>query len=336
MAARIPGPAYLWFSILVFAASSSIVRILSDLGAMNPIDGRNAISFCNLLFAGNACAVATLFAVYHRQWTRKTLRRLTWLDWTKLLVLSLLTSFIAPWLFFVAIENTMVTSVVLVSQLETPLMLALSWLVFRDRLGSWAIVGATLSLFGVALSVLLQPHPDGWMIGKGELNAAGAAVIYAVSTIIAKPLLKHIPIGIFSVVRTGVGTVAFFAAASYLYGPVHFMDLTSPFLWQWMLVYGGIVVVGGQLAWFAGLKSARFVDISLATSATPIAGVLAAYLILGERPMDAHYIGGVVLMIGIAIGVVGSRRTAGTNDVKRSSTIPSALADEGRVGFRGV
>lgn len=41
--ARVPGPAYLWISFLVFAASSSIVRILSDLGAMHPIDGRKAI-----------------------------------------------------------------------------------------------------------------------------------------------------------------------------------------------------------------------------------------------------------------------------------------------------
>jgi drug/metabolite transporter (DMT)-like permease len=230
----------------------------------------------------------------------------------------------------------MVTSVVLVSQIETPLMLALSWLVLKDRIGPWAIVGAAVSLFGVALTVLLQPPSDGLMIGKGELSAAGAAVVYALSTIIAKPLLKHIPIGIFSVVRTGVGTVVFFALAAYLYGPMHFQDVASPFLWQWMLVYGGIVIVGGQLAWYTGLRSARSIEISLATSATPIAGVLAAYLILGEQPMTAHYIGGAVLMIGIAVGIVGSRRTAETASVETSESAPTALATECRVGFRGV
>ena len=67
-------------------------------------------------------------------------------------------------------------------------MLALSWLVFRNRLGPWAVGGATLSLVGVALSALLQSNSDGLTIGKGELSAAGAAVVYAVSTIIAKPL----------------------------------------------------------------------------------------------------------------------------------------------------
>ena len=335
MAARIPGPAYLWISILVFAGSNSIVRILSDLGAMHPIDGRNAISFCNLLFAGNACAVIALSVVYRRQWTRETLRSLTRSDWRNLLLLSLLTSGVAPWLFFVAIENTMVTSVVLVGQLETPLFLVLSWLVFKDRLGRWAVLGAALSLCGVALSVLLQPPSGGFMIGKGELSAAGAAVIYAISTIIAKPLLKQTPIGIFSVVRTAVGTVVFFVAASLLYGPEHFTDLASPFLWQWMLVYGGIVIVGGQIAWYRGLKTARHIDVSLATSAAPIAGVLGAYLILGEQPMTAHYVGGAVLMLGIAIGLLGGRGKAAT-DREAAPTARSAIAAEGRAGFRGV
>ncbi len=336
MIARIPGPAYLWLSILVFAASSSVVRILSDLGAMNPIEGRNAISFCNLLFAGNAVAVVVLFAVYRRQWNRETLRRLSRSDWANLLVLSLLTSCIGPWLFFVAIENTMVTNVVLISQLETPLLLALSWLLFKNRLGRWAFVGAALSLLGVALSVLLQPSSDGFMIGKGELSAAGAAVVYAVSTIIAKPLLKQIPTGIFSVVRTGVGTIVFFAAASYLFGPEHFMDVASPFLWQWMLVYGGIVIVGGQLAWYAGLRAARYLDVSLASSATPIAGVLGAYLILGEQPMTAQYIGGAVLMLGIAIGLLGGRKEAASAADEVPASASAALAAEARVGFKGI
>ncbi len=303
---------------------------------MNPVDGHNAISFCNLLFAGNACAVATLSVIYRKQWNREALRSLTRSDWTNLVILSLLTSCIAPWLFFVAIENTMVTNVVLVSQIETPLLLALSWLVFKGRLGIWSVVGALLSLVGVALSVLLQTPSDGLMIGKGELSAAGAAVVYAVSTLIAKPLLKQIPIGIFAVVRTGLGTVVFFIVASSLYGAEHFMNVASPFLWKWMLVYGGIIIVGGQLAWYAGLKSARYIDVSLATSATPIAGVLGAYLILGEQPMTAHYIGGAVLMLGIAIGVLGGRKEAkATTDESPASAQP-ALAAEARAGFRGV
>ena len=39
-----------------------------------------------------------------------------------------------------------------------------------------------------------------------------------------------------------------------------------------------------------------------------IAGVLAAFLILGEQPVIGQYIGGAVLICGILIGLLASRR----------------------------
>ena len=96
---RIPGPVLLWFAVLVFGVAGSVVRILVDLGAQHTIDGRNAISFCNLLFAGNACAVVVLVAVHRKQWTRENLRKLSWSDWCVLLVLAILANCIAPGCF---------------------------------------------------------------------------------------------------------------------------------------------------------------------------------------------------------------------------------------------
>ena len=120
MISRIPRVSFLWISIVLFAVSNSVVRILMDLGAQHPIEGRNAISLCNLFFAGNMCAALALFALYHRQWTMGDLRLLSKTDWMTLLALALLTGVFALWFFFVAIENTMVTNVVLIAQLEPP------------------------------------------------------------------------------------------------------------------------------------------------------------------------------------------------------------------------
>lgn len=336
MLSRIPGAALIWLSVLLFAASNSIVRSVSDLGAQNLIGGRNPISFCNLLFVGNMCAVIALSVVYRRHWTIANLRALPRGDWVSLVALALLTSALAPWFFFVALENTMVTSVVLIAQIEPPLVLALSWLLFSERFGAWSAVGAALCLAGVAVSILLQPMMSGITLGKGELFAAAAAVIYAVSTVIAKPRLDRVPLGIFMVFRNAIGAVFFFIAASYLYGVEHFVDVGSPFLWQWMLVYGGIIIVGGQVLWFTGLKTARSVDISLATSAAPIAGVLAAFLILGEHPLGPQYVGGAILVVGIVVGLRGSRRMPA--DVQDASPEDSATALEAecRAGFKGV
>ncbi len=340
MISRIPGPALLGYAILVFGAASSIVRVLADLGAQHAIDGRNAISFCNILFAGNACAVVVLFAVHYREWTRENLSKLSKSDWSFLFLLALLANCIAPSLFFIAIENTMVTNVVLVSQIEPPLLLLFAWLIFKDRIGPWSFIGSAICLTGVAISVLLQPRSNDFMIGRGELYAALAAITYAASIVVARLRLQGVPLGIFSVFRSAVGTIAFFIIASYLFGPEHFVDLTSPFLWQWMVLYGGIIIVSGQLAWDSGVRKSRSINVSLATSFAPVAGVLGAFLILGEQPTQPHYIGGTVLMIGIAICLFASYQRK-TVEMSMPNTVPekeaaSALDAECRTGFKGV
>ena len=71
----IPGALLVWASILIFAASNSVVQLLTDLGAMHPIEGRNAISFCNLLFVGNLCACVTLVAIFRNPGRARTWRR---------------------------------------------------------------------------------------------------------------------------------------------------------------------------------------------------------------------------------------------------------------------
>ena len=126
----------------------------------------------------------------------------------------------------------------------------------------------------------------------------------------------------------------FFIVVIFLFGPLHFIDLGSPFLWQWMVVYGGIIVVSGQLAWDFGLRKSRSIDVSVVTSFAPVAGVLAAFLILGERPLQSHYIGGAVLMTGIALCLLGTRKK-----VIFETAVPEAgptLEAESRTGFKGV
>ncbi|HAT34795.1 MAG TPA: hypothetical protein DCS82_03690 [Rhodospirillaceae bacterium] len=184
---RIPGFAYLLFSVVVFGAAASVIRILNELGAQYPIDGRNAISFCNLFFAGNACAAIVLYAVHRKQWNKANLAAIGAGEWIKLFILAFMANGVAPWLFFLGVSNTTVTSVVLVSQLEAPLVLVLSWLIFAERVGVIALIGGALCLVGIALTVFLGPGGGDFMIGRGETYAAGAAMIYGCSSIMASP-----------------------------------------------------------------------------------------------------------------------------------------------------
>jgi EamA-like transporter family. len=213
---RIPGRTYLLLAILIFAASNSVIRKLTDLGAQNPIDGRNLISLCNVLFVGNLCALAVLFLVYRQQCTVQNFRSIPGKTWWALIGISLLSGALAPALTFIALDLTAVNNVVLIGRIEPPLILALSILILGDRVNLWVIAGAIISFVGVALTIVLQaPTTDmmgmgGLTIGRGEFMAAGGAIALAISTIISKVTLKQIPLGLFSIIRTTLGTVVFF------------------------------------------------------------------------------------------------------------------------------
>jgi drug/metabolite transporter (DMT)-like permease len=331
----IPGPALVWVSIFIFAASNSIVVLLVNIGAAHPIDGRNPISFCNLLFVGNLCASVTLAFLFHKSWSIEILRTLTALDWINLVSLSILSGAFAPTLIFMALESTSVTNVLLMGRIEPPLFLLMSAILFKTKVNRWEVTGTGITVIGAVAIFWLQVRFDPMAFGKGELYAALAAIALVVAALLGGKFLKRVPLGVFIVIRTGIGTAFFFFVVLYLFDAQHFQDAFSPFLWQWMLVYGAIIVVAGQVSWFKGIATTSPAQISLANSFTPVAGVLFAIALLGETPNMAVVIGGGIIVIGIAVAQIGpvlerratARQIASTGDT---------LALEGSVNFKGV
>jgi len=334
---RMPGPALIWLSVFLFACSSSVVRVLGDLGQQNLIDGRNPISFCNVLCAGNISALVAVLIVLRRQITPRRFHELPGSAWITAALLGIGTAVIAPWLLFIAIQETMVTNVILVSQIEPPLMLLLCCLLYGERVSVLSWAGAVVCVSGMVLSITLS-QGGGIVIGKGEVFAALAAIIFAVSTVFARPRLENLPLGILMTVRYVLGTIFFLVMAILTDGAVHFVDMTLPLLWKWTALYGVVIVFGGQLAWYTGLRTSRALDITFATSATPLIGIVAAALILGEHPMLGHYVGGGVLLIGISLSILGSigKREERHEQPAASMMTETSLAAEGKAGFKGV
>lgn len=129
---HVPRQVYLWSAVIIFATASSITRKLTEIGSQNLIDGRNSISFCNVLFVGNLCALLVLIAIYRRQLTRGSFLQFSFQDWSSMLAVALLAGALAPGLLFDALSRTMVNNVILVGRLEPPLTLALAiWLLKR-------------------------------------------------------------------------------------------------------------------------------------------------------------------------------------------------------------
>jgi len=136
-----------------------------------------------------------------------------------------------------------------------------------------------------------------------------------------------------SIFRTALGTVIFFFVALILYGRDHFTDAFSPFLWKWMFLYGGLIVVVGQSFWIQGLRTVTVSTASLIGSFTPIIGIIAAYLILGEAPTLAQYIGGSVILVAIFLSQLGKKQQTSE---KLTGSTQAKQEVEGGTGFKGI
>lgn len=330
----------IWAALAIFALAKSVIVLLTEIGAANPVEGRNPISFCNVLFAGNLVAAATLFALHRKDWTRDNFRKLSLGDWSGIVVMGVLAGFAAPALGFLALELTTVSNVVFLGRIEPVVFMVLAALVLSDRPDGWSIAGSAVSFAGVALIIYLTAREmGGFMLGKGEIYALLTAVTLAIGTLLSKLWLRSVPFGIFAVLRMLVGAVIYFAWAYHFFGPAHFADILSPLVWQWMLLYGGLIVAGGQTLFLYGVRHAKGQDVALAQSFSPIAAVGFAFLLLGEIPGMPIVIGGAIILAGIFLSQIGGwyqRRLERQRREARPLTTGDVMEIEGRESFKGV
>ena len=72
----IKGALLAWVAVIIYASSNSIVVILTNIGGEHLVDGRNAITFCNLLFLGSLFSLVPMVFLFWREWTGENLKAL--------------------------------------------------------------------------------------------------------------------------------------------------------------------------------------------------------------------------------------------------------------------
>lgn len=296
------GLGFAWCGMVIYAASNSIATALVEIGADNPVaGGRNAITFQNLLLLGSVISILPIAVLFRGDWTRANLRRLRRADWVLLTVSAVLSSAVTPGLFFFALEQSSVTNVVLVSRIEPPLFLLAAWLFLKERLVPRVMLAGLIALAGALVMIALRETGKHCVFDIGEIAAALATLSYVASAIVARRALRQIPMGIFSLYRAVVGTAIYFLMISAIQGPDQFRDILAPVMLKWVWLYAVPVIVVGQIVWFFALKYARSSDVSLATSFSPLAGILFAMILLGEDPGSGFLPGAALIMLAIFV-----------------------------------
>ena len=170
--------------------------------------------------------------------------------------------------------------------------LLLAWPIHGRRPGPRAVVGLVLcfagilTLFGGGIALRVDQLP-------GVLSALAAAILFALGTIVVAPL----PLAPFAAVtwQLVVGCVPMVALGLALEHPR--IDALST-RGAALMAYMTIVPMGVcYLTWFAALRRLPGEVASMVTLLTPLIGVIAAAIALGE-PLGARQAAALVLVIG--------------------------------------
>jgi len=203
-------------------------------------------------------------------------------------------------MIYIGLQYTAATNGVLFNSVTPILIMVMSWLAFRERLGTWQTMGVVLSLAGVAV-IVARGEPQilaALQFNRGDLWLISAMFLWAIYTIV----LRRRPPGL-----TAIG----FLAAMLLLG----LPLLLPFyLWE-LFTRGGFAIsisavaalayyatlpsIVAYLFWNRGVVQIGPNKAGLFVHLMPVFGALLSVTFLGERLYAYHFAGAALIFGGI-------------------------------------
>ncbi len=169
------------------------------------------------------------------------------------------------------------------------------------RLGVRQMLGLLVAFGGVAIAFAHGLSAGGGSI-RGDLMCGAAAMLWGAATVImqANPKLRKLPSAQLLLYQLG-GSAPVLLAAAILAGDLdHFPD-ASALAWISLLYQTVVVAFASYLAWFWLVSVYPATQIAGFTFLTPLFGILAGSLLLGEPTSAALFAGLAAIAVGMRL-----------------------------------
>lgn len=189
-----------------------------------------------------------------------------------------------------------------------PAMVAVLAAIFlKEHLSRRAIAGLAIAFSGVAILALS---------GEGALEARSIAgvlvtllapISWSIYTIMSKPLASRYDGVRLNVVGAWVGVVIVlpFAAAD-----LHELGRLGVDGWLWMLYLGSFSTAGSYVVYAWALRRLPATVVASFVQLVPGTSLLAAWIVLDEVPAPLAFLGGALVVAGVALLQIRTRRRA--------------------------
>jgi drug/metabolite transporter (DMT)-like permease len=192
----------------------------------------------------------------------------------------------------------------------------ISRLVLGEPLGPRKVGGIALAFVGLVI-VLLYGSADAAPLGARELTGVGILAIapfsWAIYTVLSKPLLAVYPSVHVAAYTTIVGAAGFLPLPLASAGMLERIGALDARGW-WAALFATLVsFVLGYILWYRGLRVLTPSQAAVYIYLVPVFGLLAAWLVLGERPTPFLLLGGATILAGVILtnSAPGATRSRG-------------------------
>ncbi|MEK7141371.1 MAG: DMT family transporter [Patescibacteria group bacterium] len=227
------------------------------------------------------------------------------IDWTKLLPLSLLSG-VNVGLFYIGLQSSSANAATMIYA-GAPIVTALLARQFiAERINIQKIIGLLVGLGGVLMITLLPTLETGQNLSgdlRGNLFYLLAVIVWAVYSIgsqKASATHNQSPITI-SGLSIFSSCLLFGVITLFSWKPSYLPRVMEDGLWLTFLHLGIFVTVAPLLLYQWTIKLSSATTASLTTYLQPVSGVIFNMIFLGEQLTANFVLGGIVIIVGVAI-----------------------------------
>ena len=270
-----------YLKLILFSVFAGIIGIILRL--VKNLDIFSVIFFRAII------AVIFLFIVTI---LKKGIRELSLVSPLRTLLIGLFEG-ISIFLYFGAILRTSISNAIFLLYTAPVFLIILAKFFLKEKIEKDTITGMFLTLSGIIL--ILDPRSFAFRSQEtiGNLMGLGAGFFYSVMTFSAKPIMKKV---------SGYYTTFWqYLIVSFMF--LFFIETKSfngLYVNWWLLIIMGVLCTGIAFVLFMeGLKRVKAQKVLIVATVEPLAGTLAALLVLKEVPSFLTIIGAVLIIYGV-------------------------------------
>ena len=198
------------------------------------------------------------------------------------------------------------SSAVLLVQLEVPFGILIAFFLLKEIPSIKNIIGLVIAFFGV---FILTGAPN--LEGKyfGVLLTLSGAFTWSLGAVMAKPLSKKI--GAFALMTwlaVFSGPMLILISAIVNGNPIQYILFANFNSWLTVLYLGFFMQPAAYGAWYYVLSKYPVNKVMPVLLLLPITGLITAIFLLGEDPPKQVFLGGTVIVIGVAMILFGKKK----------------------------